>query len=109
MNKIAREALELSSKHWEENLAAATLEDASISASDCALCETFNMDRDSAGFCVGCPVFAKTREQFCGGTPYIDAICALDNWEEHDDPSSWRIVAQAELDFLKSLRETPDD
>jgi hypothetical protein len=79
---------------------------------NCPLCQAFKYK------CVGCPVFNKTGSRYCSGTPYND-------WSDYD-PSEEELLeltpeqreaksldkvfnaeskrlAQAELDFLKSL------
>lgn len=56
--------------------------------SDCPLCKLFFFVRR----CVGCPVFERTGETGCGGTPYSD-------YEKNGELE----VAKAELDFLISL------
>lgn len=99
------EALRLSIKHWEENVAAVYPAAASIGSDGCALCQKFR-DND----CVGCPVAEHTNKEACKGTPYYPAISALHLWlGEPKDAShreQWRIAAQAELDFLRSLLPT---
>ena len=110
MNKKTREALEGSIRKWEEILASRKKEGG---ISDCPLCPQF---RGPSGIwhCDGCPVRAASGKAFCEGTPYED-------WSHHQkcrrrdgnrnayratDKRS-RELAEAELDFLKSLR--PDD
>lgn len=113
MDERTREALEKSIKHWEENVAAETPEQARTAAADCALCEAFCIRPRSSAACVGCPVYEATGEILCGDTPYNRADLALNTWVHStgyggeaaaDARESWRKAAQAELDFLKSLR-----
>lgn len=106
MDKRAAKALEGSIYHWEENVAAVNAVDAFTNAEHCALCAKFqdwNLD------CKGCPVSTMTRNGMCIGTPYVDADAALKRWLRNPNDESckaaWRVAAQAELDFLISLRE----
>lgn len=101
MDAETREALEKSIKHWEENVKAETLEATSIGADDCALCQMFDEDY----FCSGCPVSERTGLNDCRSSPYERArrerirwLCGTGTRDE------WRAAAQAELDFLISLR-----
>lgn len=120
MNKEAATALEASIKHWERNVQAETPEDASTAAQDCALCQVY--DPMLGANCIGCPVMRHTGLARCGGTPYRDAFGWRKEWLQRSftgglraTPSrlhlwetareGWREAAQAELDFLKSLRE----
>lgn len=98
----AAEALELSILHWQENVAAETPDGASTNASKCALCREFAGDG-----CRNCPVMARTGRDGCFGTPYYEAYDALRNWRDGINArrEQWRIAAQAELDFLISLRD----
>jgi ferredoxin len=104
-----RAALEKSIKHWEKNVVAKTSVQASVSAGDCALCK---LHRRQGACDQECPVKAKTGLDLCGGTPYDDAWRALVAWiDEEPNTDSWRKAralwrkaAQAELDFLISLR-----
>ena len=99
----ASEALEASILHWQENVAAETPDDVSLGQDDCALCKEYH-----ASGCDGCPVAIKVNATLCRQTPYEMADLAFDNWEEFPTPEHadlWRKFAQAELDFLISLRE----
>ena len=104
MSKQAADALELSIVHWQENVEAETPEAVRISGAACALCIKFYGDGD----CDNCPVKAKTGEDRCFGSPYYNARNALDKWQfdrTQVNAALWRTAAQAELDFLISLRE----
>lgn len=114
MDDATLRALDASIEHWEKNVAALTPDQASIEATDCALCNEFNSGPDYSG-CPGCPVKAATRWPICKGTPYSEAVNALHNWRLTEDAffakeiyakaeAGWREAAQAELDFLKALR-----
>jgi hypothetical protein len=99
-------ALKASIQHWQENVEAKTPAEASIKASDCALCQRF-------AACNGCPVAVATERSGCAGTPYLTAYYAFKLWEAWPDDKAdadWRQAAQAELDFLISILpdgETP--
>jgi hypothetical protein len=108
MDERTAAALEASIKHWQENVAAETPLSTSTDGDDCALCAEFN--REIFVDCNGCPVRGKTGYRFCVGTPYHKANSARDEWLDADNKSAlsvWRAAAQAELDFLISLRESP--
>jgi hypothetical protein len=105
MDQATLNALKASIRHWQENVDAETPDDATTSASACALCAKFI--RHTKGKCYECPIFAQTGETGCGDTPYDFADSMLDEWdtdpEDADKKAAWRAAAQAELDFLKSL------
>lgn len=106
MKPEVAEALEASIKHWEENVAATDPLDVSISDYDCALCKMF--DTHTIDYCTGCPVYAATGKRLCGGTPYSKAHRALIAWQDDTSDTNrlnFQAEAQAEVDFLKSLRE----
>lgn len=106
MDKKTAKALEKSIKHWEQNVRAEEPFQASTSAFDCALCMEFPD-------CFGCPVMKHTGDDNCYGTPYYEAADALTGWKsepEDETKEIFRKAAQAELDFLISLRvETKED
>lgn len=108
MDKRTADALEASIEHWRKNVAAETPDDVSIKGDDCALCQTFFLNAGANDYCVGCPVRTRAGRVFCDNTPYVSAGYACDEWLESDtdeDRDAWRLAAQAELDFLISLRE----
>lgn len=116
MHPEVRAALEASIKHWEENVAAKTKAEASIFGDSCPLCQLFThawQDEEYEISCCGhpdhgrCPVFARTSEDECGGSPWIHALKAWNNWKDSPTPQ-WRAAAQAELDFLRSLLPKED-
>ena len=103
MDERTRAALEASIQHWRENLAAETPEEADTSYPSCALCGEF---RRLSG-CDGCPVKTHSGRDFCGGTPYREAYCALMNWrltKSSIDRDDFRVWAKAEVELLESLR-----
>lgn len=85
MDNLTLEALRGSVKKWQ---AIVDGTGKNRGPSDCPLCKLFFFVR----LCVGCPVFERTGETGCGGTPYMD-------YEKHGE----LYLAQAELDFLISL------
>ena len=111
MDIKVKEALEGSIRHWEENLENAKrgmLERVSLSANDCSLCELFfQVD------CRGCPVSNETLKKKCGGTPYYaveNALKAmrfetLETIKKNDLIITLHYKMQAEMDFLKGLKE----
>ena len=114
MDERTETALRASIKHWEENVAAATPNEASTQPEDCALCRMFAIGaRDRCG---GCPV-ADAGYPGCDGSPWGRAWEGLEIWRAAVDmeaqgrgnaktaaaPKNWRKAAQAELDFLRSL------
>ena len=73
--------------------------------SNCPLCQIFFYSDFNKPMCGGCPVMARTRRAGCGNSPYQD-------WVEYQEGrgSGFRVfdetslaLAQAELDFLRSL------
>lgn len=122
MDKRTSDALEQSIAHWEENVAAETLDEISLDGKDCALCQMF-FDGVEVDSCSDCPVQIRTGSSYCAWTPYISACNARDEWEDSIDRNrdwdgnvtsakeiddareAWRTAARAEHEFLKSLRE----
>ncbi len=115
MDKKTAIALEKSIKHWEENLAAETPEDAGITAEDCALCGIYNKDYPpKSSVCIGCPVSEYTGEVGCINTPYNDANIAFIRWRFFHTMTgkhghyrrAFRKFAKQEIKFLKDRRVT---
>lgn len=107
MDAKTLEALKASIAKWERNAEAKTPTEYRIGESDCPLCSLFIYpDR-----CEGCPVFDRTGERFCKGTPYIVASSLRTWWSAGDEGFRRRANAAArdEVAFLKSLlpEETP--
>lgn len=98
------EALEASIQHWIENRDAETPGGVSLATKDCALCQMFRKTD-----CNGCPVKERTGNMRCYGSPYYAADCAAEMWLFNPDSpeveAAFRKAAQAEVDFLKSLRK----
>lgn len=98
------EALEASILHWQKNVAAERPEDVRMGPASCALCSLF-FDQ----CCKGCPVVQYTDYYGCENTPYEQADEAFDLWYvtySNADRDVFRKYAQAEVDFLISLRRT---
>lgn len=96
MDTTTQTALDLSIAKWEK---LAQGEGEYPTRDNCPLCALFNSgdydEKDSA--CIGCPVYAKTGERFCQGTPYENYV---DDRIQGDTPET----AAQEVEFLKSLR-----
>lgn len=104
MDEKVREALEGSIKHWEENAAAQTIDDAHVDMEHCALCCMFYLVN---AHCRGCPVHAAGYDT-CERSPYKNATEALFEWEEEPHSlrhkAAWQYAAETERQFLISLR-----
>lgn len=104
-------ALKASIKHWEENWAAETPDDASVEGKDCALCDAFFEPEAFGGPCPNCPVRHETDAHWCEGSPWVAARDHYVDWYENPDDMSlreaWRNAARIETNFLKSL--LPED
>ena len=74
---------------------------------NCPLCKTFmeKSDRDFT-LCGGCPVREKTGAPSCDGSPYEEWSKYQEDLEMpyHIIDAESRRLAQAELDFLRSLK-----
>lgn len=97
------EALFGSIAKWE-TIVAGTGEDQGYL--NCPLCKLFNTPYR----CTGCPVMEATGQNHCDGTPYDAWLRAIRKKAGNNPDSKWiasddqlRTLAQAELDFLKSL------
>lgn len=96
MSKRTQLALEGSIKKWE-GIVAGTIDDEG--SANCPLCKLYLLGgRENAGCSPTCPVKARTKKDYCDGSPYLIFI---DNGEKDED-------ARAMLDFLKSLRPLTD-
>jgi hypothetical protein len=103
MDAKTLEALKASIAKWERNAEAKTRFEYRTGDDDCPLCELFIYP----GNCEGCPVFDRTGERFCRGTPYIKASNARMRWgadpKSPDAPERAHAAARDEVAFLKSL------
>lgn len=110
MDERTLTALQGSIKKWEE-IVAGTGVDGGVD--NCPLCKEFSEATDSsaegwrADGCHGCPVAIKADENGCGNTPYTKWANKFD-WDEYPrrhkaTTPALVALAQAELDFLRSL------
>jgi len=105
--------LEASIEHWIHNRD--NPETATLGPRSCDLCHQHRtIINDPYGnqilSCGQCPVYQKTQMVACVGSPYIAAVEAHDNWATTPNPDTlpaWTSAAQAEIDFLISLRKDP--
>lgn len=98
----AIEAHAKSVEHWERLASGKRKPGESIGPDYCALCALFWKPAARHVNCDGCPVKETTGRGGCLKTPYGEAEKA----EEHAglDSPEFRLAAQAELEFLRSLR-----
>ena len=104
MSKRALKALRGSILHWIRMRDGEQREGEIPDDQNCPLCRLYNHSL-SIGCCESCPIFQKTGEPYCHGTPYHQA---LGDWEENGVVCE--AYAQEEIDFLCSLLpegETP--
>jgi len=105
MTPIARTALLASIAHYERNVAhvdANRIDLVSVNGRDCALCARFYGSNN----CAGCPVFEHTKWRHCQGTPWSDAMDALEDFNDGcGDAAIVRDALVRELEFLRSLLE----
>lgn len=98
-------ALRASIAHWEENVAAKSVAHAAVYSEACPLC-TIYWPEGGEQICADCPVGSEADAAGCMGTPWEKAERAYELWRNvptEENILAWRITAQAELDFLKSL------
>jgi hypothetical protein len=115
MTPQALKALKESIEHWERLAAGKRNPHESVGADGCALCRVFNPCIMDNGFrredrCNGCPVAERTGKQFCFETPWDMIGKAIDEHGDEETTRNWldndpeaRVLAAAELAFLKSL------
>jgi|SRR5690606_28026025 len=96
MDAKTLEALKASIRKWEKNAEVKTPDDYLIDSSDCPLCDLF-FHKD----CDGCPVYSRTGQEMCNGTPYREAFKAWVQWGRA--PEVAHEAARKEVAFLKSL------
>ena len=110
MNPETLQALKDSIAHWERMRDGGRLTYGETPmGSECALCDRFVRNAGYDSGCFGasctrsdgeqCPVLAKTGEPYCRNSPWATAKVAFFNLSDH----AWRLAAQDEIDFLKSL------
>jgi hypothetical protein len=93
-------ALSEAIKKWEGVVAGTTPD---LGSDNCALCKMFITGNGNP--CLGCPVMEHTGQILCAGTPYREwaRACKFGDNDRATTPEL-KALAQAELDFLKSLR-----
>lgn len=69
MDEIARKALKLSIRKWENIVDGNGYDDG---PRNCELCRKFRDAAENGDDCDGCPVFEETRRRYCERTPYYD-------------------------------------
>lgn len=109
MTPQALTALQKSIAHWERVATGNRQPDELVGGGWCDLCTEFNHSMSWNKRCKGCPVYEKTGEQFCAGTPWVEIERVLDgrcgeeataDWLDTDEAAE---LAAKELAFLKSL------
>lgn len=93
MNANTLEALKGSIAKWEAIVAGTGIDEGD---KNCPLCQAF-------ANCDGCPVAEMTEQYACEGTPYYKFRSALDEFPGKAVTKKQKKLAQAELDFLRSL------
>ena len=99
--KAGEDSLELSIQKWQDIVDGTGSDQAEL---NCALCEKFRIHVEYGQACNGCPVKKTTGKTYCEGSPYFHYADADD--QEASDVKLAEL-AQAELDFLISLRQKP--
>ena len=103
MTEKALTALQSSIEHWEHLSSGDRFANEEPTAKFCALCKAFSQNH-----CNGCPVKIRTKQRFCDGSPFEDAMYAgINNAGEYRkkklDSPKFKEAAKKELDFLRSL------
>jgi hypothetical protein len=100
MNTKTIKALKASIAHWREMRDDRKSLDGP--GSDyCALCALFFRQKNR---CVGCPIYKRTEQRFCRGTPYREArVFWLDRLWNGRTWDAWQRAATKEIRFLESL------
>lgn len=98
MDAKTLEALQGSIEKWEAIVAGTGTNGGPC---DCPLCQLYNVNSWlTTDRCIGCPVMERTGLQLCADSPYMDYEQAE---EDNADKEQLEELAQAELDFLRSL------
>ncbi len=86
-----------------------------LGTESCALCGLFNVEQGGRARCDGCPVRAKTTEQYCYGSPYmkLTELKGIASYKAAESDGELTVTVtdfpelkapiRAELRFLKSL------
>jgi len=101
VDEDTRMALEGSIDKWQK-IVDGTGED--LGVDNCPLCQMFKTQEEDS--CEGCPVMEMTGEPNCRLSPYVSwsTIVGYGSIKDFNNPSLAMRLAQAELDFLISLR-----
>ncbi len=114
MAKLDREtrAILRSIEKW---IGIATGNNADRGEQNCALCQEFRVGRREPEYCVGCPVYQRTGQKGCNGTPYVPfkntATIVSEDGSFHRvaDTYASRKAAVDEVVFLASLLSCDDN
>jgi hypothetical protein len=99
MNAQTSEALWKSIEHWLWNYD--NPEGALINPKYCALCHAFIEKTNS---CNGCPIFEKTGQGYCRGTPYHEVYLSLISYRNKSSTlKQLREAIEKEYAFLVDL------
>ena len=96
--------------------------DVKMGSRECPFCQEYVLNAPVGLECVGCPIYSKTGQKKCKGTPYESVLRAVGEWHYQsvryphlhcDDPSTEEVKAREafiaacndELTFLMSLEE----
>ena len=110
--KINLDAAQKAVDHWIRLSACMTPEQVHSEGYHCDSCAFCNLYYNCVGCdCVGCPIYARTGEDGCYGTPYHQANISLEEFcDNYDDPDyEWTDEDQANVEaqvrFLESIRD----
>lgn len=110
MTPQALTALKESIAHWERIATGNRKPGELVGREWCDLCSVFNAPiQKMVERCIGCPVYEKTGDWFCRGTPWVSIEEAIDTQRGEQETADWldtpeaRDLAAKELAFLKSL------
>ena len=95
--KKGENPLEVSIAKWEDIAKGKDMDD--FGGYNCALCYVIQRGDN---ICKGCPIFEKTGETDCWGTPFEKYE---DAWDNRANKRTLKAIAKKELEFLKSLRK----
>lgn len=102
--RIRDEAIRQSIIHWREVAKETWRARIDITSKSCALCKEYRNGRD----CSACPVYKKTGQNMCVGTPYgacADHISSI-LWTHRmtkKERERWYRLAMEEVRFLEAL------
>ena len=114
MDQLKALALEEAIAHWKRLATGNRKLGEGVGPSDCPLCSLYwkQEARGSAEgprvWCNGCPVFERTGQEACRGTPYEAVSDAMDKDDSFMDTPEFMELAERELEFLESLRTTTE-